>query len=506
MRNRADRDTVALVGTRLYTAAAATAVILGLLAPSAGASTRYVSTTGVIGGLCLTTETACTLSWALVGGGSVADDTVEIAPGTYDLDDAPIVLRHRLTIRGRAGERPLLRSTSAGDVARFSVDTAGTKLTDLSFESEARPALTIVAPSQVARIDVESGAAGKPALAIRNSTLSDSLVRTTGAGATAVEIPSGAVRNVTAVATGSGSTGIRTSAGPDLADPGEVTIANSVVRAAGTDVVVDDPGPVATVSHSNFRTLSGTIDPAGTGNADADPAFADEAAGDYRPAEALIDAGADSDDNGPTDLAGRPRRSGTAVDVGAYEYQWPAVPDPSPSGDTTTGTGAGTTPADAAPASPGLPTPRTPITPADALDRIAPGLSALSLTNRSFAVGTGSTPITLARARKGTVFSYRLTEPGGVGVVIALTSPGRVSGSRCVKPTKRNAKAKRCTRYTAKGNLRRMGTAGKNALPFTGRIGSKALKPGRYRASFLAADAAGNASAIRSVSFTVVKR
>jgi len=48
---------------------------------------------------------------------------------------------------------------------------------------------------------------------------------------------------------------------------------------------------------------------------------------------------------------------------------------------------------------------------------------------------------------------------------------------------------------------------GANAVPFSGRIGRKALKPGTYRAAFAARDAAGNSSTkTPSVGFKVVKR
>ena len=48
--------------------------------------------------------------------------------------------------------------------------------------------------------------------------------------------------------------------------------------------------------------------------------------------------------------------------------------------------------------------------------------------------------------------------------------------------------------------------AGANALPFSGRIGRKALKPGSYRAVLVAVDAAGNRSAAKTIAFKVVKR
>jgi hypothetical protein len=45
---------------------------------------------------------------------------------------------------------------------------------------------------------------------------------------------------------------------------------------------------------------------------------------------------------------------------------------------------------------------------------------------------------------------------------------------------------------------------GPNKLKFTGRIAGKALKPGHYRAVFVAVDSAG-ASRPKTLSFTIVK-
>jgi hypothetical protein len=47
--------------------------------------------------------------------------------------------------------------------------------------------------------------------------------------------------------------------------------------------------------------------------------------------------------------------------------------------------------------------------------------------------------------------------------------------------------------------------AGANRIPFTGRIGRRALARGRYVATLVATDAAGNASRPRTVRFRVVR-
>ena len=67
--------------------------------------------------------------------------------------------------------------------------------------------------------------------------------------------------------------------------------------------------------------------------------------------------------------------------------------------------------------------------------------------------------------------------------------------------------ASRGKKKTTMAKLTRSGARGVNAVPFSGRIGTKALKPGKYGARFAARDAAGNLSTKSpSVGFTIVTR
>jgi len=63
----------------------------------------------------------------------------------------------------------------------------------------------------------------------------------------------------------------------------------------------------------------------------------------------------------------------------------------------------------------------------------------------------------------------------------------------------------RCTRTITVATLLRSAHTGVNKVPFSGRIRGKALMPGRYQATFTAADSAG-ASPSQTLSFTVVRR
>jgi hypothetical protein len=49
-----------------------------------------------------------------------------------------------------------------------------------------------------------------------------------------------------------------------------------------------------------------------------------------------------------------------------------------------------------------------------------------------------------------------------------------------VKPGRRSKHAKRCTRYVKVGAFSHSDRAGANGVHFTGRVGGKALRPGKY--------------------------
>jgi Tol biopolymer transport system component len=143
-------------------------------------------------------------------------------------------------------------------------------------------------------------------------------------------------------------------------------------------------------------------------------------------------------------------------------------------------------------------------------DSIAPVLDRVTLSAKRFKVGKAATATAAAAKKKktpvGTRFSWRLSEAARVTLVIERSTSGRRKGRTCVKPTKKLRKAKKCTLWLRAGTLTRQSAAATTKLTFSGRIGKKALKPGSYRAVVSAVDAAGNASAKRTLAFKVVKR
>ena len=153
-----------------------------------------------------------------------------------------------------------------------------------------------------------------------------------------------------------------------------------------------------------------------------------------------------------------------------------------------------------------------PLTP-PVIPNVAPVVSKLSLTNRRFRVGKARTPVRLsakrrkqAKAKVGTRIRFRLSEDAEVRLRIERAVEGRRRDGKCVKPTRKRGGAKRCTRWRAVKALVRDGERGANSVPFSGRIGRKALAPGRYRVSAVAIDSAGlRGEAKRPARFRIVR-
>jgi hypothetical protein len=139
-------------------------------------------------------------------------------------------------------------------------------------------------------------------------------------------------------------------------------------------------------------------------------------------------------------------------------------------------------------------------------DTAAPVLGSVALTNTRFAVAAGSTAVAAA-AKRGTRVRYSLSEAATVTFAIARARPGRRSGGRCRKPSRRLRTRPRCTRYVKAGaTITRTAPAGASTLRFTGRIGRRALRRGRHRMAIVATDAAGNRSLPRRLRFRIVRR
>lgn len=111
-----------------------------------------------------------------------------------------------------------------------------------------------------------------------------------------------------------------------------------------------------------------------------------------------------------------------------------------------------------------------------------------------------------ARRRFGTKVSYTLSEAASVRFTVLQSQPGRKArGGRCVKATRANRRARRCTRLvTLTSGVTRSASAGANFFRFTGRLSGRKLAPGQYR--LLATPVAGGKTGrAASAAFRVIK-
>jgi hypothetical protein len=248
-----------------------------------------------------------------------------------------------------------------------------------------------------------------------------------------------------------------------------VKLTNSILRVGGKALFAQststgDARVAASYSDydPSFNTSSGanaSIAEANVSNV-GDAGFVAWEYGNYRllPTSKLVDAGDPATAQG-VDLDGNPlladgNGDGTARrDMGAFELQ--SVAPGSEQGGTETG------------------------------DTLAPVVRGFSATRTVFTVARASTPLA-ARASGGTRLRYILSERARVTVAIkrAVRRGGHV-------------------RLRTVGSLTRDGAQGANTIGFSGRIGRRALRPGRYRAVIRAIDAAGNRSQARTVRLRV---
>ena len=116
---------------------------------------------------------------------------------------------------------------------------------------------------------------------------------------------------------------------------------------------------------------------------------------------------------------------------------------------------------------------------------VRPVITSASLSRRVFAVnprGRAEKPV-VSRVKRGTSLRYTLSERARVLVTVRRVRPRRRIGGFAVASK-----------------------AGRNRHAFSGRIGLKRLKPGRYLAVLVATDSGGLSSSPRRLKFKVVRR
>jgi hypothetical protein len=121
--------------------------------------------------------------------------------------------------------------------------------------------------------------------------------------------------------------------------------------------------------------------------------------------------------------------------------------------------------------------------------------------------GVAEKPVRITRKRKvsrGTTFRFTLSRAARVIFAFQRHLKGRKVGKRCRKPTRKNRKRRRCTRFSKATGFAYNGVAGANSKKFSGKIGRRKLRPGRYRVTLTAIDSAGTRSAPKRLTVRVV--
>lgn len=135
-----------------------------------------------------------------------------------------------------------------------------------------------------------------------------------------------------------------------------------------------------------------------------------------------------------------------------------------------------------------------------------PLLSKASLTHKRFRLAKHGTAVS-AKAPRGTAFRFTLSATADLQITIARRVAGRRHGHRCVASTPKlvHAHAPNCHYNKRVGKLTRAGEPhGPDRVGFTGRIGNRALAPGRYQASLRAHNAGGTSNTV-TLAFSVVR-
>jgi 6-phosphogluconolactonase (cycloisomerase 2 family) len=131
-------------------------------------------------------------------------------------------------------------------------------------------------------------------------------------------------------------------------------------------------------------------------------------------------------------------------------------------------------------------------------DTVRPVLSRVSVSPRKFAVARAAprAAAVVKRIARRTTFRYRLSEAARVRFALKR---------RAVRRRGRGCRKQRCIRFKAAGALSQRGKTGRNRKRFNGRLSGRGLRPGFYRATLRAVDAAGNRSRARQVTFRIVR-
>jgi hypothetical protein len=134
----------------------------------------------------------------------------------------------------------------------------------------------------------------------------------------------------------------------------------------------------------------------------------------------------------------------------------------------------------------------------------------LKLSSTTFAAAASGLSVAPSAKRKvpiGTKVTFTVDAATTVRFGVERAVAGRRSGKRCVKPTKKNRHARKCTRYVRlRGSFDLIAFSGKTSFKFTGRLKGKKLPVGKYRLVGAAFNSAGKTSDTRRAAFRIVRR
>jgi hypothetical protein len=139
--------------------------------------------------------------------------------------------------------------------------------------------------------------------------------------------------------------------------------------------------------------------------------------------------------------------------------------------------------------------------------RTALRMRRLRMSPRRFAVSHSRATARRRRGRApdGTTITWLMNDRARVTLTVQRVRSGKRVAGACVAPSRRTSRRPSCRRTVAVATLRRSAIRGENTVRFSGRIGRRVLRPGRYRMVIRARAADGRRTAARTLRFTVVR-
>jgi hypothetical protein len=121
-----------------------------------------------------------------------------------------------------------------------------------------------------------------------------------------------------------------------------------------------------------------------------------------------------------------------------------------------------------------------------------PWITKLKVSKKTFKLG------------KSTKVSYKVTEKAYVDMFAQRPAKGRMQSGECRKPSAKNKKGKKCTRWArATQTIPSSGRRTSGSFKFTGRVAASKIGPGKYRLIARAFDKAGGKSPPVTVKFKI---